>query len=124
MLVLTKPWVAGAGACALPLAGLFALAVITVTKGSISVIAVAAGSIILGIAVNYSLHYLTHHRFHPQAETVIKELAFPLTVGSLTTIAGFLCLQLVNVPVLQDLGMFAGLSLVGWAGWRRMRKNA
>ena len=95
--------------------GLFALAVIALTKGSISVIAVAAGSIVLGIAVNYSLHYLTHHRFHPNAEAVIKELAFPLTIGSLTTIAGFLCLQLVKVPVLQDLGTFAGLSLVGAA---------
>lgn len=95
--------------------GLFALAVIALTKGSISVIAVAAGSIVLGIAVNYSLHYLTHHRFHPQAEVVIEELAFPLTIGSLTTIAGFLCLQLVKVPVLQDLGLFAGLSLVGAA---------
>jgi 1-acyl-sn-glycerol-3-phosphate acyltransferase len=95
--------------------GLFALAGIALVKGSISVIAVAAGAIILGIAVNYSLHYLTHHRFHPQAETVIRELAFPLTIGSLTTVAGFLCLQLVNVPVLQDLGMFAGLSLVGAA---------
>ncbi|MDB5235136.1 MAG: phospholipid/glycerol acyltransferase, partial [Hymenobacter sp.] len=95
--------------------GLFALAVIALTKGTISVIAVATGSIILGIAVNYSLHYLTHHRFHPSAETVIKEVSFPLTIGSLTTIAGFLCLQLVNVPVLQDLGTFAGLSLVGAA---------
>jgi len=95
--------------------GLFALALITLTKGSISVIAVAAGSIILGIAVNYSLHYLTHHRFHPDAEKVIQELTFPLTVGSLTTVAGFLCLQLVNVPVLQDLGAFAGLSLIGAA---------
>lgn len=95
--------------------GLFALAVIALTKGSISVIALAAGSIVLGIAVNYSLHYLTHHRFHPNAEVVIKELAFPLTIGSLTTIAGFLCLQFVKVPVLQDLGTFAGLSLVGAA---------
>ncbi|MGI4862386.1 MAG: 1-acyl-sn-glycerol-3-phosphate acyltransferase [Janthinobacterium lividum] len=95
--------------------GLFALAVIALTKGSISVIAVAAGSIVLGIAVNYSLHYLTHHRFHPNAEVVINELAFPLTIGSLTTIAGFLCLQFVPVPVLQDLGTFAGLSLVGAA---------
>ncbi|MDQ2773175.1 MAG: 1-acyl-sn-glycerol-3-phosphate acyltransferase [Bacteroidota bacterium] len=94
---------------------LFALAVIALTKGSISVIAVAAGSIVLGIAVNYSLHYLTHHRFHPNAAVVIEELAFPLTIGSLTTIAGFLCLQFVNVPVLQDLGTFAGLSLVGAA---------
>ncbi|GAA4371111.1 MMPL family transporter [Hymenobacter saemangeumensis] len=95
--------------------GLFALAFIALTKGAVSVIAVAAGSIILGIAVNYSLHYLTHYRFHPDAEKVIDELTFPLTIGSLTTVAGFLCLQLVNVPVLQDLGAFAGFSLIGAA---------
>ena len=108
---------AAAGLMLVPvlMGGLFALAVIATLKGSISVIAMAAGSIVLGIAVNYSLHYLTHHRFHPHAETVIRELAFPLTIGSLTTIAGFLCLQFVNVPVLQDLGIFAGLSLVGAA---------
>src|SRR5688572_11967305 len=86
---------------------LFALAIVFLVKGSISVIAVGAGSLILGIAVNYSIHFLTHHRYHPDIPLVLKELAFPLTAGSLTTIGGFLCLQFVNAPVLQDLGLFA-----------------
>jgi len=39
------------------LGGLFSISVIYLIQGSISVLAVAAGSIILGIAVNYSLHF-------------------------------------------------------------------
>lgn len=94
---------------------LFALAAIYFIQGSISVIAVGAGSLVLGIAVNYSMHFLTHHRYHPNVPATIRELAFPMTAGSLTTIGGFLCLRFVNAPVLQDLGLFAALSLAGAA---------
>jgi len=37
----------------------------------------------------------------------------PLTVGSFTTIGGFLCLQFVKSEMLKDLGLFAAFSLVG-----------
>ena len=94
---------------------LFSMAAIYFLKGEISIIAVAAGSLVLGIAVNYSLHFLTHLRFHPDIRGAIKELSFPMTLGSLTTIGGFLCLQFVKAPVLKDLGLFAALSLIGAA---------
>jgi len=94
---------------------LFALAIIYFIKGEISIIAVGAGSVVLGIAVNYSLHFLTHYHYHPDVRDTIKELAFPMTVGSATTIGGFLCLQFVKAPVLRDLGLFAALSLIGAA---------
>ena len=93
----------------------FALASIFILKGSVSVIAIGAGSVVLGIAVNYSLHFLMHKRYHGNVKEAIKELAFPMTVGSLTTIGGFLSLQFVKAPVLQDLGLFAALCLVGAA---------
>ncbi len=95
--------------------GLFALTFIYFLQGSISVISLGAGSLILGIAINYSLHFLTHYRYHPSVSDVIKDLSFPMTIGSLTTIGGFLCLQYVKAPVLRDLGLFAALSLTGAA---------
>lgn len=95
--------------------GLFALMVIYFLKGNISIIAVGAGSIVLGIAVNYSLHFLTHYLYHPQKETVISDLAFPMIIGSATTIGGFFSLQFLSIPVLRDLGLFAGFSLIGAA---------
>ncbi|MES1214371.1 MAG: 1-acyl-sn-glycerol-3-phosphate acyltransferase [Bacteroidota bacterium] len=92
---------------------LFSLADVYFIKGSISVIALGTGSVILGIAVNYSLHVFNHYRHVPDIRQVIKDLAFPLTIGSFTTIGGFFCLEFVKSEMLQDLGLFAGFSLIG-----------
>jgi len=93
----------------------FSLACIYFLKGSISVIALGTGSIVLGIAVNYSLHVFNHHRHVPDMRQVVKDLAFPLTIGGLTTIGGFFCLEFVKSDMLKDLGLFAGFSLIGAA---------
>ena len=37
----------------------------------------------------------------------------PMTVGSFTTIGGFLCLEFVESEMLKDLGLFAAFSLIG-----------
>ena len=92
---------------------LFSLAMLYFIKGSISVIALGTGSVILGIAVNYSLHVFNHYRHTHNIKQVIGDLTMPLTVGSFTTIGGFLCLQFVKSEMLKDLGLFAALSLVG-----------
>ena len=95
------------------LGALFSLSVIYLIKGTISVIALAAGSIVLGIAINYSLHVYNHFRHRRDMRAVIEDLAFPLTIGGLTTIGGFLALQFVKSDMLKDLGLFAAFSLVG-----------
>jgi uncharacterized protein len=92
---------------------LFSLAAIFFIKGSISVIALATGSVVLGIAVNYSLHVFNHYRHTKNIHQVIKDLAIPMTVGSFTTIGGFLCLEFVESEMLKDLGLFAAFSLIG-----------
>ena len=93
--------------------GLFSLTVIYFIKGHISLVALGAASIVLGIAVNYSLHVYNHYRHLPDMRDVIKDLAAPMTIGSFTTIGGFLCLVLVPSPLLNDMGLFAAFSLVG-----------
>lgn len=94
---------------------LFSLAGVWLVQGSISVIALGAGAVVLGIAVNYSLHVFNHYRHFPDIREVINDLATPMTVGSFTTIGGFLCLQFVESPILQDVGIFAAFSLIGAA---------
>lgn len=91
----------------------FSLAVIYFLKGSISVIALGTGSVVLGIAVNYSLHVFNHYRHTKNIKELIQDLAKPMTIGSFTTIGGFLCLQFVESEMLKDLGLFAAFSLVG-----------
>jgi 1-acyl-sn-glycerol-3-phosphate acyltransferase len=92
---------------------LFSLACIYFIKGKISVIALGTGSVVLGIAVNYSLHVFNHYRHTRNIRQVIKDLALPMTVGSFTTIGGFFCLQFVESEMLKDLGLFAAFSLIG-----------
>ncbi len=92
---------------------LFSLACIYFIKGKISVIALGTGSVVLGIAVNYSLHVFNHYRHTRNIREVIKDLALPMTVGSFTTIGGFFCLQFVESEMLKDLGLFAAFSLIG-----------
>lgn len=94
---------------------LFSLAGIYVIKGKLSVIALGAGSVVLGIAINYGLHVFNHYRHRGNIRDTIRDLATPMTIGSFTTIGGFLCLQFVQSPMLRDIGLFAALSLAGAA---------
>ena len=94
---------------------LFALSVISLIQESLSILALAVGAVILGVAVDYSLHFLVYLRESRDNREVVKHIAKPLTIGSLTTFLAFLCLQFTNASVLQDIGLFAALSLVGAA---------
>ena len=95
--------------------GLFSIACIALLKGYVSVLALAAGSIILGIAVNYSLHFIVHIQHAGNMRETIKDLAGPMTLGSTTTVMAFLGLQFANASVLRDIGLFAAFSLIGAA---------
>ncbi|MBW7891862.1 MAG: MMPL family transporter, partial [Chitinophagaceae bacterium] len=92
---------------------LFSLMMVYFIQGSISIIAIGTGSVILGIAVNYSLHVFNHYRHTRDMRKVIDDLAFPLTLGGFTTIGGFFCLSFAASDMLKDLGLFAGFSLIG-----------
>ena len=93
--------------------GLFALFLIFFIKGSISAIAVGAGSAVMGIALSYSIHMLAHQNHVSTVQQLIKEIAYPLTVGSFTTIGAFLGLIFTSSDLLRDFGLFASLALVG-----------
>ncbi len=92
---------------------LFSLTILYFIKDEISAISLGAGSIVLGIAINYSLHFFTHFRHERSVETVIKDLTLPMLIGSTTTVAAFLSLQFAKSQALHDFGLFAGFSLVG-----------
>ena len=68
---------------------LFALCLIYFIKGGISAIAVGAGSAVMGIALSYSIHMLAHQNHVSSVQQLIREIAYPLTVGSFTTIGAF-----------------------------------
>ncbi|OJW85280.1 MAG: hypothetical protein BGO69_06590 [Bacteroidetes bacterium 46-16] len=95
--------------------GLMGMGIVYLVQGSISVIALGAGAIILGIAIDFSIHFLSHARHAKDVRSTIAELTHPLTIGSFTTIAAFLSLSFVHTQILKDLGLFAAGSLTGAA---------
>lgn len=92
---------------------LFGMCMMYFFKGSVHIMSLGASSIILAIAVNYSLHFLTHVKHHGSVKEAVIALAHPLSIGSFTTIAAFMGLTLVNTPILQELGLFAAFNLIG-----------
>lgn len=92
---------------------LFALGCVGAFKGDMSAIAIGVGTVVMGIAMSYSIHVLSHSIHEKDPRKVIEDLAGPLTIGCLTTIGAFVALMFTSSPLLQDLGLFAALALVG-----------
>lgn len=92
---------------------LLALAALFFIKGTISAIAIGAGSVIIGIAINYSLHFIIHSKHEKNPSTIIKELTSPMITGSITTVGAFLSLLFISSDSMRDFGLFAAFSLLG-----------
>ncbi|PJJ07533.1 1-acyl-sn-glycerol-3-phosphate acyltransferase [Flavobacterium sp. 1] len=94
------------------LGALFALAVLYICKGSISAISLGISSILLGETTDYSIYVLTHLRNNKNVKLLFKDITRPLLLCGITTSITFLCLFFIKSEALQDLGIFAGLSVV------------
>lgn len=93
--------------------GLAAMASMYVLKGDISLIAMGSGAVVLGIALSYSMHVLSHTNHCHDMREVVRELSAPLTIGSFTTIGAFAGLTFTTSSLLQDFGLFAAFALIG-----------
>ena len=92
---------------------LFAAASIRLFTSQVSVIAIAASSSILGVAVSYAIHVLFHASSSHSPSELIRELTLPLTIGSFTTIGAFIGLTFTTSELLADFGLFSALALTG-----------
>lgn len=91
----------------------FALASMYLIQGTMSLMALGIGAIVLGVALSYCLHILTHYKYVTDPEIVIKEQTKPVILGSLTTIGAFMGLMFTESALLRDFGLFASLAMVG-----------
>ena len=92
---------------------LFSLAGIALFRGSISLIVVGLGSVLVGIVANYPLHFLDEYKEVGDRREALREMVLPLFIGNLTTVAAFFCLLWLDARAMQDLGLFASLMLLG-----------
>lgn len=94
------------------LGGLTAIAVLFLLKGAVSAISLGIGAILLGISIDYSLHILTHYKNNKDLNKLYREVTGPVLMSSSTTAIAFLCLLFVRSEALNDLGIFAAVSVL------------
>ena len=92
---------------------LFAMGFMAVLRSDVSLIVLGIGSMIIGIAVNYPLHFVLHTDHGGTVREVLKEMISPLLIGNITTVGAFASLIPLDAPALHDLGLFAAFMLVG-----------
>ena len=92
---------------------LFAMGLMAVVRSDVSLIVLGIGSMIIGIAVNYPLHFVLHTDHGGTAREVLKEMVAPLLIGNITTVGAFASMIPLDAPALRDLGLFAAFMLVG-----------
>ncbi len=92
---------------------LFALGALAFVHNNVSMIVVGISSIIIGIAVNYPLHLISHLQHQPDIRETLSDITKPLLVGNITTVAAFLALVPLKSTCLRDLGLFASFLLIG-----------
>lgn len=93
--------------------GLFSLGVTGLFKDSISIIVIGLGSILVGIAANYPLHFLHSLRDTADNRRTLSEMVSPLLTGNITTVSAFFCLIFLKAEAMHDLALFGSFMLVG-----------
>lgn len=93
--------------------GLFSLGITGLFKESISIIVLGLGSILVGIAANYPLHFLHSLRDTADNRRTLSEMVSPLLTGNITTVSAFFCLIFLKAQAMHDLALFGSFMLVG-----------
>ena len=94
---------------------LISVAVIYLLVGEVSAISLAIGAVLLGICVDFSLHVYSNFREYGSIKSIFKNLTTPILLSSMTTASAFLSLYFINSEALNDLGLFAAISIVSAA---------
>lgn len=92
---------------------IFGLAMMYFIEGQFSLLALGIGAVVLGVAMSYVLHVLTHYKYVTDPERVLRDETKPVFLGCLTTIGSFMGLIFVNTDLLKDFGLFAAFAIVG-----------
>jgi predicted exporter len=101
----------------LPLAG----GILTATSagillfGELHVITLVFGATLIGVCIDYPIHYITHHSLLPAAGgpfASLRRLWPALAMGALTTVAGFAGLAWSGLPGVREIGVFSAVGVL------------
>ena len=92
---------------------ILAVAVAGLCNPNLSVILLGLGTMVIGIAVNYPLHYADHLKHQSDRRSALKDMIEPLLVGNITTVGAFLTLTCLNSEAIRDFGVLGAAMLIG-----------
>lgn len=94
---------------ALPLLGgiIVAAATVSLWFGNLHAITVAFGITVLGVAVDYPIHLLSHRRADESATTTMARIWPTLRLGVVSTLLAYLAMALTDFTGLAQLGLFS-----------------
>ncbi|MVZ64582.1 MMPL family transporter [Sphingobacterium sp. DK4209] len=95
--------------------GLLGIICLYFVRSEISAISLSISAILIGITIDYALHFLTHAKGNANQKELFKDVSKPLLMSSSTTAIAFLCLLFVRSEALIDLGIFASIAVVATA---------
>ena len=88
--------------------------------GKIHIMTLVFGTSLIGVAIDYSVHYLCKHQelFTPASDKntsryIIQKLLPALTLGLLASIVGYACLLQPSLPGLKQIASFSIIGLSG-----------
>ena len=87
--------------------------------GEIHGLTLAFGSTLIGVCVDYPIHFLNHHSLFPAPNGprgTRRRIAWALVLGALTTLAGFVGLALTSFPGMRELAVFASAGILAALG--------
>lgn len=80
---------------------------------SIHIFSFVFGTSVIGVTMDYSIHYITHWYFENGAKDVVKKIFASLFLGLLTTVISYVALSFSSIALLRQLSVF---SIVGVTG--------
>ncbi|MCX2745375.1 MMPL family transporter [Mangrovivirga sp. M17] len=94
---------------------LVGIALLVLIRPAISAISLGIGSVLVGVTLDFALHFITHSKHESNVKRLFSDISLPIIISSLTTSSAFFCLLFIGSRALQDLGLFAGISVLSAA---------
>jgi predicted exporter len=82
--------------------------------GNVHGITLAVGASLMGVAMDYVLHFYAHHRLCPDARGpafTMRRIVWALALGAITTVVGFLALAASSFPGLHQIAVFSAVGV-------------
>src|SRR4030042_977200 len=99
---------------AMPIIGGYAVTflILALIKPKFGGIALAFGSSVIGLTIDYIVHYLSKRNHYATLSETRKKIGLSMFLGVLTTVAAFALLVFAKIELLNEIALFGFISII------------